>query len=294
MVLLFGIFLCGLALTFAIGAWAYRAEIRVPWLQPVAWSRELAHRIPVVPAALLIGLAGTQAAFLVGLPVGWAASGLEDSVDWPVFRWVHGTVHGGAFTDLMNAATKMGNIFEIRLWCVIGAVALGLAWRKYFYIPPIVILSTFILEKFGQKALATSIDRGHPPTTLGTYPSGGCARLLCTVGVMIFLALLLVPNLTRRLRFTTWTIFAGLVWMEAFSRTYLSKHWTTDAAGGVIFGVLLLLAVVGATAALTRNVAPAYGGSVAFNSAPAAAHAAEPDASIDPDVIGAGPRHAVS
>ena len=96
-----------------------------------------------------------------------------------------------------------------------------------------------------QKALATTIDRGHPPTTLGTYPSGGCARLLCTVGVMIFLALLLVPNLSRRLRFTTWTIFAGLVWMEAFSRTYLSKHWTTDAAGGVIFGVLLLLAVVG-------------------------------------------------
>ncbi|HEX2307262.1 MAG TPA: phosphatase PAP2 family protein [Jatrophihabitantaceae bacterium] len=289
MVVLFGVFVLGLALVLVVGAVTYRAQVHVPWFQPVAWSRELGRRIPVVPAALLIGLAGTEAAFLIGLPTGWAAAALEDSVDWPVFRWVSRHVHDGVFTDLMNACTKMGNIFEIRVACIIGAIVLALAWRKYFYIPPIIILSTFILEKFAQKALAKIIDRGHPPTTLGTYPSGGVARLLSIVGVMVFLALLLVPNLSRRLRFTVWTGFAGLVWIETFSRTYLSKHWITDAIGGVVLGTLLLFSVVGATAALTRNIAPAYGGSVSFDSRPTP----RTDDSADPDTVGAGPRHAV-
>jgi hypothetical protein len=57
----------------------------------------------------------------------------------------------------------------------------------------------------------------------------------------------------------------------------------------VVLGTLLLFSVVGATAALTRNIAPAYGGSVSFDSRATL----RPDDSADPDAVGAGPRHAV-
>ena len=254
------LFFLGLVAVAAAGTWVYAADSGPSWLRPVAWGRLLAERTGVVAAGLVIALAGTQAVFLLGVPIGWAATKLEKPVDHPVFNFIYPRVHENAFTDVMKVLTKMGNIFEIRIECVIGAVLLGLLWRRYFYLPAAIILSTFILEKFMQKGLAKIIDRGHPVTTLGTYPSGGCARLLSIGGIMVFLALLALPAVSRRVKITTWTVFAVLVWCEAFSRMYLSKHWLTDAIGGVILGVLLLLAVVSATAALTSKIAPEFTG----------------------------------
>lgn len=269
MVVLLISFCLGTALVLLAGAMAYRPAA-VAWFRPIGWGRELATRTNALVAALLIGLAGTQLTFLVGLPMGWAAADTEARFDKPVFRWVHGHASDhGPFTAAMKVLTKQGNILEIRALCVVGAIAIGLAWRRYFYLPALVILSTFILEKFTQKGLSKIIDRGHPPTTLGTYFSGGCARLLSIVGVMVFLALLAAPNLGRRWRVTVWTAFAVLVWCEAFSRLYLSKHWFTDVIAGVVLGVLLLLAVISATAALTNRIAPAFGGSVSFAPDPA-------------------------
>ncbi|MGI8879703.1 MAG: phosphatase PAP2 family protein [Jatrophihabitans sp.] len=236
--------------------WAYRSDVQITWLAPVSWGRGLAARTTAPAAALIIGGLGTLAVFLVSLPMGFLAKSLEDSVDWPAFRWIHPRVHDSPFTSAMNLLTKMGNIFEIRVICVVGALLLGLAWRRRFYIPPIVILSTFLLEKFSQKLLAKIVDRGHPPTTLGTFPSGGCARLLTIYGVMLFLGLLVMPTLARKWKFTAWTVLTVAAWLEAFSRTYLSKHWLTDAVAGLIFGALLLLVVISATAALTRTVVP--------------------------------------
>ena len=257
MVVLISVFWIGGVAILGAAALVYRRPAVVGWISPARWGRELADRTNPILAALLIALAGTQAVFLIGLPMGWAAKAVEAPFDHPTFRWVYRNAYDdGMFAGAMKVLTKMGNIHEIRIACVIFSLALGLAWRRRFYIPPIVVLSTFILEKFSQKGLGKIIDRGHPPTTLGTYPSGGCGRLLSIYGVMIFLGLLLVPHLQRRWRIAIWSVFALAAWAEGFSRLYLSKHWVTDVIGGLIFGALLLLTVISATAALTRRLVP--------------------------------------
>jgi hypothetical protein len=261
MVVLFTVFWIGVVAVLAASVLIYRTVSAAPrWLRPVGWAHDLADRIPPVVAGLLIALAGTQAVFLLGLPMGWGAAALEHRVDEPAFRWIYrNAIDDSFFTHVMNVLTKMGNIHQIRIACVVGALALGLAWRRRFYIPPLVILATFILEKFAQKGLGKIIDRGHPPTTLGTYPSGGVGRLMSIYGVMIFLALLLVPHLARKWKFAAWTALALAAWTEAYSRAYLSKHWLTDAVTGLVFGGLLMIAVVAGTAALTRRIVPVYG-----------------------------------
>ncbi len=60
------------------------------------------------------------------------------------------------------------------------------------WIPPLALVATYGTEKYIQTALSRVVDRGHPPTTLGTYPSGGCARLLAVWGVSLVLISLTV------------------------------------------------------------------------------------------------------
>jgi membrane-associated phospholipid phosphatase len=192
----------------------------------------------------------------VCLPVGWIAKALETSVDWPVFRWINPKVHDSAFTSVNDVLTRMGNHSVVRVVCALAAIGLAIAWRRRFYVPVIVIAVTFILEKYEQSFLAKVIDRGHPPTSLGTFPSGGCARVVSLYGVIVFLGLALAPTLARRWHILSWTALALAAWLEAFSRLYLSKHWLTDVVGGLIFGTLLLLVMVAATAVLIQYPAP--------------------------------------
>jgi membrane-associated phospholipid phosphatase len=126
------------------------------------------------------------------------------------------------------------------------------AGRRRWWAPGILILSVILVEKYQQSMLATIVDRGHPPTTLGTYPSGGCARLISVYGVILF-AILELARAGRRTRVLTWTVLAAAAFMEGYSRWYLNKHWLTDVLGGWLYGGLLLVVAVFAGRALLRR-----------------------------------------
>jgi hypothetical protein len=143
----------------------------------------------------------------------------------------------------------MGNRPEIKLIAVVSAVALAVAWRRRWWVPIIVIGLAFVLEKYVQSGLSKVVLRGHPPTTNGTYPSGGCARLISMYGTIIYLTLR-VWRPALWVRGLVWTLLAEAAWFEGYARTYRLEHWFTDVLGGWIIGGLLLLTFALTAAAL--------------------------------------------
>ena len=84
------------------------------------------------------------------------------------------------------------------------------------------------------------VDRGHPPTGLGTYPSGGIARVVMTFGaIALFVAL--TWRLRRRWHVALGTIVLVMATYEGYSRMYTQKHWLTDVITGLVFGPALFL-----------------------------------------------------
>jgi hypothetical protein len=207
------------------------------------WYRTREHLrgdVGLVAAGAFVLLAGAGLTFALGWPLGKLAHGVEGRVDKPVFRWFSEHVQPGAFSSLQSVLTQMGNRPEIKAIAVVAAVALAVAWRRRWWVPVVMIAAAFVLEKYVQSGLSKVVLRGHPPTTHGTYPSGGCARLISMYGTILYLALRTWrPALW--VRGLLWTLLAEAAWFEAYARTYRLEHWFTDVLGGWIVGSLLLL-----------------------------------------------------
>lgn len=231
-------------------------------------------------AVLLMGLAATAA---VCWPLGRIAARVEKTIDVPVFNWA--SRHNGhrRWTDLNKVLTLMGNRFEVKVVCLVSIVVLAVLWRRRgWWIPPVAIVAAFGLEKYAQKMLSLVVHRGHPVTGAGTYPSGGCARLISIYGTILFLVLLRYPQIGRRWRVALWTLLGTAAFVEGYTRFYLRKHWLTDILGGWIFGSLLLLVLLAATATLVKRF---DGGPVR---APIARRSAESDTESDTESVAIG------
>lgn len=206
-------------------------------------------------ASAVVLLTGIAATVALCWPLGVAAHRLERSVDVPIFDWTTRNQHHG-WTQINKVLTLMGNRPEVKVVCLVSAVILALLWRRRgWWLPPVAIAVAFGTEKYGQKLLGLVVHRGHPPTTRGTYPSGGVARLVAIYGVILFLVLLTYPAIGRRWRSAAWTAFGVAAFVEGYTRIYLLKHWFTDVVGGWIYGSLLLFALISATATLNRRPA---------------------------------------
>ena len=73
---------------------------------------------------------------------------------------------------------------------MLGAVGLAVLWiRRRWWVPAIILPVGYLMEKYGQEPLKLVVHRGHPPTTLGTWPSGGCARVILVYGLIVFFIL---------------------------------------------------------------------------------------------------------
>ncbi|MFG1871166.1 phosphatase PAP2 family protein [Micromonospora arborensis] len=194
-------------------------------------------------AALVVLLAGMAAVVTICWPLGEALSRLEPSVDHPVFDYVHARRVDG-WADINSFVTAIGDRYPLKWVTVVAAVGFVLVWRRRrWWIPLVALPSQFVVEQYTQQILALTVDRGHPPTDVGTYPSGGCARVLLTFGTIAVLAGL-TWNVPRRGRIAIATALAVLVSVEGYTRIYAEKHWLTDVVGGWIFGALLLGVVV--------------------------------------------------
>jgi membrane-associated phospholipid phosphatase len=203
---------------------------------------------PVGAFVLLLGggvlvVTGVVAVFGLGVAL------LEHPVDWWAFH-LSDRLRSHRWASLMNVVTQTGNLPETRTAGVVFAVLLAFVNRRRRWTPAVLILSVIVVEKYQQSLLGTIVDRGHPPTTLGTYPSGGCARLISVYGVILFL-LLESFHASRRTRIVAWTVLYAAAFAEGYTRWYLNKHWLTDVVGGWVYGGLLLAVAVFAGRALT-------------------------------------------
>jgi membrane-associated phospholipid phosphatase len=190
------------------------------------------------PAALVVLLAGSAAVVAVCWPLGEALSRLEPSVDVPVFEYIHARRHE-TWEAINEFYSALGDRDPLKVVSVAAALFFAPFWKRRWWIPVVAMFGQYLLEQYIQQILATVVDRGHPPTDLGTYPSGGCARIMMTFGTIFLLA-----DLTWRISRTGRTVLATLVVLlvsvEGYTRMYAEKHWLTDVIGGYIFASLMI------------------------------------------------------
>lgn len=189
-------------------------------------------------AALVVLLAGSAAVIAVCWPLGEALSRLEPSVDVPVFEYIHARRHD-TWASINEFYTEIGDRDPLKVVSVVAAAIFAVFWRRRWWIPVTAMLGQYLLEQYTQQILATVVDRGHPPTDLGTYPSGGCARVMLTFGT-IFLLADLTWRISRAGRIVMATVLVLAVSVEGYTRMYAEKHWLTDVIGGYTFGILLI------------------------------------------------------
>lgn len=206
-------------------------------------------------SAVLIGLAGLAAVVAICWPAGEVASSVEVAVDRPFFAWTQQIYASrSGLATVAATVTQMGDLYPLVAFAAGASVIFAILWRRRsWWVPPLLLFGTLAVEVTIQRLLKVVVDRGHPPTALGTYPSGGIARVLALGGVVVFLVVLTWPQLSARKRALLWATVALLAAIEGFTRIYLLQHWLSDLFGGWLFGLLLLLTVLAAASALTAR-----------------------------------------
>ncbi|TYK53269.1 phosphatase PAP2 family protein [Actinomadura decatromicini] len=213
---------------------------------------------PVGGFVMLYG-AGVFVLTAGGLALGELVQRVEGPVDRAVFDLMEDH-YDRQWADPVELVGRLGNVWQTRFVALVAIVVLtGVAlWRRERpWVPAFLISTSVLVQKFDQAALAKVVDRGHPPTTLGTFPSGGCARVLVIYGTITFLALA-YSCAGRAVRIWSWSAIVTLAYVEGCTRTYLNKHWVTDVFGGwAVGGAMLLVTVFAARALLdARRMAP--------------------------------------
>ncbi|WP_161102702.1 phosphatase PAP2 family protein [Actinomadura rayongensis] len=213
-------------------------------------------------AALTLYGAGVFLLTAVGLVLGEIFQRIEHPVDWAVFHWIEDVQRHG-WAEPMRFLGQMGNIPETRGTAAVAAVVLtvvAVLRRERWWVPAVIIGGTVLVQKFDNAALAKVVNRGHPPTTLGTYPSGGCGRTLAIYGTVVLVALA-YTRAGRTVRCAAWSLIVTMAFMEGYTRTYLNKHWVTDVLGGwAVGGMLLVVTVFACRVLLPRTDGAPNGG----------------------------------
>jgi membrane-associated phospholipid phosphatase len=224
-------------------------------------------------AALTVVLAWSAAVVAVFWPVGLLAHRLEDAVDWPVLTWVT-TRRNPSFEEFNWFYTALGDRYPLKWVTVAGALVFAALWRRRFWIPLVAILAQFPLEQYVQTIVTGVVDRGHPPTGLGSYPSGGIARIVMVFGTLALFAAL-TWRMSRRAQVALGTVVLVLAAYEGYSRIYVQKHWFTDVISGLLFGPALFLGFAVAVCVLAGRYPSTRDGAAPERPAPAALEPAQ-------------------
>jgi hypothetical protein len=193
-------------------------------------------------AGALVLLAGWSLTLIVGWILGWVAKKVEPDVDHPFFRWWQDHHIHGTWSHIWWWLTNIGSPTNTQILTVAGAVVFAVIYqrRARWWVPSLLIVLGYLAEKYGQIILKKVVDRGHPPTTHGTWPSGGCARLLIVYGLIIFFVLYRYARHNKRAWAAGWSLLTILLSIQAYARINNLEHWLTDVIGGIVFGLMLL------------------------------------------------------
>ena len=194
----------------------------------------------------IVVLAGWSVTIIVCWFLGELAHAVEDEVDWPVFRWFRDRQVDG-WSEAWVRLTNIGSPQLTAQVAVVGALVLGVLWWRRgrpWWLPALSLALGLVLVRYAQFLLKEVVDRGHPPTTLGTWPSGGCARVIVVYGLILFLLMRWAEVRGRRPWILWGTAVAFLVSVQGYARTYNLEHWVTDVVGGIVFGSMVLALMI--------------------------------------------------
>jgi membrane-associated phospholipid phosphatase len=200
-------------------------------------------------AALAVVAAGGGTIMLVGWLLGRLAKVVEPGLDVPAFGWFQDRQEPreSGWAHLWRVLTNIGSLTVTQTITVVAAIILAALYRRRrWWAPPAVLVVGYSMEKLLQEGLKLVVHRGHPPTTLGTWPSGGCARVVIVYGLVVFLLLRLRRTRDVRSWVAGWSLVAFAATVQAYARTYNLEHWLTDVFGGLVVGLLVLVTLVAA------------------------------------------------
>lgn len=232
----------GLVITFAprMSCGPHIREFRSRYAVVVETCVEQFGRLGAAVAVFLVGVAST---IFVCYLAGRLAHVLQGPIDWHVFRWFQSHQVSG-WSHAWRILTNVGGLSQSRKVGLLALVVIPIAYRlrgRRWWVPMLVLAAGMVGEYYFQTLLEFTVRRGHPPTTHGSFPSGGMARIMVFYGLIVFSCLRLTRTRARRVWATGWSIVGVCAAIEAYARTYNLEHWFTDVLGGLLFGTLFLV-----------------------------------------------------
>lgn len=187
-----------------------------------------------------VAVAGTLIVFGLMCALGIIVVNHGLAIDRPIFDWMtRHQVH--VMAGLMKRLTKLGDTWTTWGASFAAAACLAVTWRNRKWLPPVALTAAIVIDHYATLGLRHVFHRIGPPTSpLGTYPSGGCDRVILFYGLIAYLLWREFSG-QRRTAIVIAGVVAALGFNEAYSRVYLSLHWFTDALSGLLYGTMLLV-----------------------------------------------------
>jgi membrane-associated phospholipid phosphatase len=210
-----------------------------------------------ISGTILVLAAGTGLSIALIWPLGYWARNF-DAQDHKVYNWVFPRANIHWLHSAMRVLTEMSNNRQTQVVAAFFMVALTIVWffhRRGLVVlaPAVLILTAYEIEHQIQHTLKLLAHRTGPvPAGLGSFPSGGCARLICVYGLILYLVLRRFNKTRSKIAIVGWTLLIAATYTEAYSRLYLGKHWISDIVGGLALGVVLLAVFIAAAKMLDR------------------------------------------
>ncbi len=196
-----------------------------------------------VTGMLLILAVGALVVYALTCALGVLVTHAGPAVDHPVYTWtIHHRVH--AWKEVMERLTKVGNAWTTWGAAAAAAACLAAFYRRRRWLPPVVLAAAIVVDHYLTLALRHTFHRlGPPDSPLGTFPSGGCDRIIVFYGLIAYL---IWRELSGRRSTAIWLagVVAALGFSEGYSRAYLTLHWLTNVVSGLVYGGLILAVFV--------------------------------------------------
>jgi len=223
---------------------------------------------------LLILAAGAVAVYALTCLLGVLVVHAGPHIDQPIYTWM-GQHRVHFWKSAMNRATKVGDTWTTWGAAVTAAVCLAAFYRSHKWLPPVALGAAIVFDHYLTLALRHTFHRlGPPDSPLGTFPSGGCDRIIVFYGLIAYLIWREISG-SRRAAIWSTGVVAALAFSEGYSRFYLTLHWFSDIISGLIYGCLILAVfiitirvVVGPARQKTADTLPGVPAALAGQQAP--------------------------
>lgn len=188
---------------------------------------------------LLILVVGAVVVYALTALLGMLVVHAGPAMDKPIYDWM--SHHQVLFwKSVMDRATKVGDTWTTWGATVAAAVCLTAFYRRSKWLPPVALGAAIVIDHYVTLALRHTFHRlGPPDSPLSTFPSGGCDHIVILYGLIAYLIWRETGG-TRRTAIWSAGAVAALAFNEAYSRAYLTLHWSTDIISGLIYGALVL------------------------------------------------------